>query len=233
MIMANQLKLEQVNPKHTALLVIDPQYDLCSEYLPNGAKTPLAKMSDEAGIEPPAYSYELYPAVLSKLQPLLKAARAANVLVVYTQATRLIEARTPWRRDYLGKIYRVDPTQVTIPIFSVPGTPGWEFVEEVKPQSGDVIIQKFRQSAFIGTPMERLLKNQNIKTLIFTGCQTDCCVESTLRDAALGFDYFCVLVEDCIASFNVEIHEAQMKIMKRHFDVVSSEELIQLWQLTF
>jgi len=227
--MTPKIDFELVNPKHSAILVIDPQYDLCSEYLPNGEKTPLAKMSDAAGISPPAYDYSLYPGVLSKLQPLLKAARAVNVLVVYTQATRLIEARTLWRQGYLAKIYRVDPTKVTIPIFSVPGTPGWEFVKEVKPHPGDVVIQKSRQSAFIGTPLELLLKNQNIKTLVFTGCQTDCCVESTLRDASLGFDYFCVLVEDCIASFNVEMHEAQMKIMKSHFDTVHSKTLIELW----
>ncbi len=224
-----ELKFEQIDPQHTALFVIDPQYDLCQEYLPNGEKTPLAKMSDAAGIDPPAYDFSLYPGVVTKLQALLEAARNSGVMIIYTQATRLPEARSTWRTDYLSKIYRVDPNKVTIPIFAIPGTPGWEFVEEIKPQEGDVVIQKSRQSVFIGTPIELVLKNNDIKTLIFTGCQTDCCVKATLRDAALGYDYLCVLLEDCIASFCVEMHNAQMTINKRHFDVMQSEDLIELW----
>ncbi len=115
---------------------------------------------------------------------------------------------------YLSKIYRIDANKVTYP--------------EIKSHEKDVVIQKSRQSVFIGTPFELVLKNNGIKTLIFTGCQTDCCVEATLRDAALGYDYLCVLLEDCIASFNIDMHEAQMKINKRHFDVMQSEELIEL-----
>ena len=65
----SQLEFELVDPKHTAILVIDPQYDLCSEFLPNGEKTPFAKMSDEAGIEPPAYDFSLYPEEIEKLHP--------------------------------------------------------------------------------------------------------------------------------------------------------------------
>jgi ureidoacrylate peracid hydrolase len=37
-----------------------------------------------------------------------------------------------------------------------------------------------------------------VTTLVFTGCTTSVCVESTLRDAFFR-DYRCVLVEDCVA----------------------------------
>ena len=83
--LVSSLKFEFVDPKHTALLVIDPQYDLCMEYLPNGEKTPLAKMSDAAGIDPPAYDYSLYPGVLTKLQSLIEAARSACLMIIYTK----------------------------------------------------------------------------------------------------------------------------------------------------
>ena len=188
---------EFLDPKHTALLVIDPQYDLCSEYLADGVtKTPLAKMSDAAGIDPTAYDFSLYPGVLNKLQSLLQAARQAGVLVIYSQATRLSQARSAWRTSHLARIYRVDPEKTPVPLFAIPETPGWEFVEEVKPQSGDVIIQMSRQSAFVGTPIYLVLKNQGIKSLVVTGCQTEGCVESTLRDAAYSYDYQCFPVED-------------------------------------
>ncbi len=224
-----ELEFEQIDPKHTALFVIDPQYDLCMEYLPNGEKTPLAKMSDAAGIDPPAYDFSLYPGVLTKLQPLLKAARSAGVMVVYTKATRLPQTLTSWRKKHLARIYRVEGLNIPIPNFAVEGTPGHEFVEEIKPQTGDVVIKKSRQSAFVGTPTYLVLKNNGIKSIVLTGCQTEGCIESTLRDAAYSYDYQVYPVEDCIASFNVEMHEAMMKVIKGRCHYVQSEELIQLW----
>jgi len=228
--METQLESELVDPNHTAILVIDPQYDLCSEYLPNGEKTPLAKMSDAAGIIPPSYDFNLYPGVITKLKPLLNVARQAGVLVIYTKASRLPKGSSPWGKRSLSKMYRIDTTKISVPEFVIEGTPGYEFVEEIKPHPGDVVIKKVRNSAFVGTPIELLLKNRGIKTLILTGCQTDGCVESTLRDAGYSYDYLCIVVEDCVGSFNVEMHHAMMQVMKRRFDVIRSEKLIQLWQ---
>jgi len=223
------LDFELVDPKHTSLLVIDPQVDLCMEYLPNGEKTPLAKMSDAVGLTPPAYDYTLYHEVITKLQPLLQTARSAGVMIIYTKASQLLSASSPWGKRSLAKMYRVEGLNIDIPTSVVEGTPGYEFVEEIKPQNGDVVLNKIRNSAFIGTPIELVLKNNGIQTLILSGCQTDGCVESTLRDAAYSHDYLCFIVEDCVGSFNVEMHQAQMKVMKRRFDVIQSEELIQMW----
>jgi ureidoacrylate peracid hydrolase len=46
--------------------------------------------------------------------------------------------------------------------------------------------------------LNTILKGLNAKTLIFTGCTTSICVESTIRDAMYR-DYHCVLLEDCTA----------------------------------
>jgi ureidoacrylate peracid hydrolase len=42
------------------------------------------------------------------------------------------------------------------------------------------------------------LRERGITTLIFTGCTTSVCVESTLRDAFYR-DYRCLLLTDCCA----------------------------------
>jgi ureidoacrylate peracid hydrolase len=58
-----------------------------------------------------------------------------------------------------------------------------DIVRELTPQSGDVIVYKHRFSGFYETELHETLKNLNAKHLIFTGCTTSVCVESTIRDA--------------------------------------------------
>lgn len=70
-----------------------------------------------------------------------------------------------------------------------------EIVEELKPQIGDIVIEKKRYSGFGGTNLDQILKNSNIKYLVITGIATNSCVESTLRDA-YDLDYWPILVAD-------------------------------------
>ena len=46
--------------------------------------------------------------------------------------------------------------------------------------------------------MDSILKRLGVKYLIFTGCTTSVCVESTIRDAMFR-DYLPVLLADCTA----------------------------------
>ncbi len=66
------------------------------------------------------------------------------------------------------------------------------------PQQGDDVIYKTRYSGFYGTDLDDRLKSMGTKHLIFTGCTTSVCVESTVRDAMFR-DYLCVLLADCIS----------------------------------
>ncbi len=79
------------------------------------------------------------------------------------------------------------------------GTWGAEIVDYLKPQEEDLVVEKPRFSAFHGTNLDGILKTYGLKYLLFTGCATNVCVESSIRDAAhLG--YFPVLISDATAS---------------------------------
>ena len=65
---------------------------------------------------------------------------------------------------------------------------------ELAPEAGDVIIYKHRFSGFYETDLHGVLQSRSIKNLIFTGCTTSVCVESTIRDAMFR-DYSCLLLE--------------------------------------
>ena len=68
-------------------------------------------------------------------------------------------------------------------------------VDELVPEPGDLHVAKYRMSGFPDTPLDSVLRNLRVDTLLFAGVNTDQCVLATLTDAAnLGYDV--VLVED-------------------------------------
>jgi len=63
----------------------------------------------------------------------------------------------------------------------------------------DIHVAKYRMSGFWDTPLDSILRNLGVTTLLFSGVNADQCVLCTLQDANfLGYD--CVLVEDCAAT---------------------------------
>jgi len=54
----------------------------------------------------------------------------------------------------------------------------------VKPQPGDLQIEKATANIFLGTNFELMMKNCGVKSLIFTGIATEMGVELSARDAA-------------------------------------------------
>ena len=73
-----------------------------------------------------------------------------------------------------------------------------DIVDELAPNPDDLVVYKHRFSGFYETDLDAALTRLGIKSLIFTGCTTSVCVESTLRDAMFR-DYHCLLLEDCTA----------------------------------
>jgi len=75
------------------------------------------------------------------------------------------------------------------------GSWDYEFVDDIKPAEGDIVVPKARYSGFCGTALDNILRARNIRNLIFVGIATNVCVESTIREA-YHREFFCILVED-------------------------------------
>ena len=68
------------------------------------------------------------------------------------------------------------------------------------PLAGEAVVAKTTNSAFIGTDLEKQLRDGGIRRLVFTGVATNNSVEATVRMAGnLGFDAY--LVDDCCFTF--------------------------------
>jgi biuret amidohydrolase len=86
-------------------------------------------------------------------------------------------------------------------------------VEQTGFRPTDYLIKKRRYSAFFGTDFEILLRGLKVDTLLLCGGLTDVCVHYTFVDGHQS-DYFCRVIEDCVAGSSVEAHEASLRAME-------------------
>jgi len=106
-----------------------------------------------------------------------------------------------------------------------------DILPELTPQPGDLIVNKHRYSGFFETELDAVLKERGIEFLVFTGCTTSVCVESTLRDAFYR-DYRCLLLADCTAEpigqgLPRANHEATLLLIELMFGWVSDSAALE------
>ncbi|MFC1592902.1 cysteine hydrolase family protein, partial [Candidatus Omnitrophota bacterium] len=98
----------------------------------------------------------------------------------------------------------------------------------VKTQPDDLVIEKWRFDAFVGTPLDMALKAVGARSVLLTGVGTGGCVESTQKQA-FSLGYHTVIVENCCQGMATS-HEAAVRRMSRHGTVVSYEEVAKTWE---
>ena len=65
----------------------------------------------------------------------------------------------------------------------IDGEPEAELVSELRPEAGELLIEKCRYSAFLNTSLEEDLKRRGVRDLVIGGVMTNLCCETTARDA--------------------------------------------------
>lgn len=105
------------------------------------------------------------------------------------------------------------------------GSKDWELINALKPSDTDGVIDKNRYSVFHGTGLDESLRSRKIEELIITGVMTNCCCETTARDAFVR-DYRVFFVSDATATANDELHVASLKNLAFGFaHIISTEQL--------
>lgn len=205
---------ELVDPRHAALVVVDMQRDFCK---PGGA-------FERLGI-----SISMYSEMIPRLARLVDGARAAKVLVVYLLMTvlpdRASESPAQIRFNMRMHLSQGDGEPLR---YTEDGSEGQKLIPELTVEDGDLVVKKYRSSAFWGTNLDMLLRSNGVQTVIVSGCTTEGCVESTARDAMFN-DYYVVIADDCVASDDREQHDASMLLMRNRFDIAGSEQILREW----
>ncbi|WP_414834022.1 cysteine hydrolase family protein [Afifella sp. YEN Y35] len=182
-----------LDPGATALIVIDLQHDFLS---PHGYFA-------RQGYDPAPLR-----AILPAVGQLIAACRAAGIRVVHTrQGYRAdladMTAYEKWRRSLSG----LEGTDVLLR-----SSPGFEIVPEIDVRADDIVVDKTCNGAFTYTDLEHVLRAQGITHLMFSGCTTDVCVHSTLREAC-DRNFQCLTIADACASGDRYAHEAALHMV--------------------
>ncbi|HEY6925597.1 MAG TPA: isochorismatase family cysteine hydrolase [Steroidobacteraceae bacterium] len=104
----------------------------------------------------------------------------------------------------------------------------WHLWPELEVTGNDITIEKTRFGAFVpgASRLHELLQERGIDTLIITGTLTNCCCESTARDA-MQMNYKIIFVADANAALTDAAHNATLENMLMLFaDVMTAREVI-------
>jgi len=168
------MQVGTVDPRTTALLVVDAQNDFLAE----DARLPIP-----AGRK-----------VLPELKLTIEFCRSVGIKVIYT-----VHAHRPDGSDMgrMGVVYPVIKNREAL----VEGTKGVEVHPTIAPAPNEIVIHKHRHSAFFATDLDLILRNSGIETLVITGFSSTGCCHVTAREALFN-DYKVVFLSDCTATSN-------------------------------
>lgn len=181
-----------IAPSRTAVLVIDIQVDFAS---PDGA---LGAYVDMAVVQP----------AVAAAERLVEAARGAGIPVVFVGLFTSPETdSSSWKARMRRRGGDPDNESALCRV----GEVGSEFYGP-KPAPGEPVVKKTRYSGFGGTDLDARLKALGVDTLVVAGLTTECCVDSTVRDA-FSLDYHVFVAADACAAYEPDIHAASLKVM--------------------
>jgi nicotinamidase-related amidase len=97
------------------------------------------------------------------------------------------------------------------------GTPGVEVTARIERQETDIVLEKRRFSAFFKTDLDVTLRNYAVDTIVVAGISTNVCVLLTALNG-LENDFRAIILEDCCACYQKEVHEATVNIYRNFAD---------------
>ncbi|WP_433937672.1 isochorismatase family cysteine hydrolase [Sorangium sp. So ce119] len=99
------------------------------------------------------------------------------------------------------------------------GEPGNDFVPELAPAPGEIVVPKPGKGAFYRTGLDARLASLGISQLLIAGVTTEVCVQTTMREAN-DRGYECLLIEDATESYFPEFKAATLEMIRAQGAIV-------------
>ena len=165
--------VDEVDPKRSALIVVDMQ----SDFLAAGAPLEVA-----AG-----------RAMIPQLRRTIDFCRDRGIPVIYTAHVH--------RRDGSDMgLFKLNAAIADGRALSE-GEPGAAIYPEIAPRPDELVIKKHRFSGFHGTDLELVLRGLGVETVIIGGVTTENCCHATARDAMFR-DFKVIVLSDATGTFD-------------------------------
>ena len=196
----------ELDPRKTALLIIDMQNTFCLPGAPG--EVPTAR------------------GVVPEINDLAEKLRPFGVPIFWILHTNTLnDGISDWEVFFNHVVRNSDVRQRMVKSLAPESQKVWD---DLVVEDGDVTIIKNRYSAFAhgSSTLERVLRSRGIDTVLVGGTKTNVCCDSTARDAMM-LDFKAVMVSDCCAASSDEEHLASLETFIQQFgDVMTSEEVI-------
>lgn len=101
-------------------------------------------------------------------------------------------------------------------------------IDELEPQPGDPIVDKYGYGSFHKTHLDALLRERGVQSLVVTGTVAQICVEQTAREA-FHHGYRTTVVSDGVSSFDSELKAAALRNFAMKFGWVADSETVIGW----
>ncbi|HEX4370927.1 MAG TPA: cysteine hydrolase [Rhizomicrobium sp.] len=198
-----------IAPSRTALLLVDCQVDFAS---PDGL---MARQG-----------YDVAPAqaALRNVALLADAARKAGVPCLFARLVTRSGDETPVSREWKSRRGHDEDS-----LLCREGSKGGEFVG-VAPLPGEAVFSKSRYNALAGTGLDAHLKTLKRDTLVIAGLTTECCVDSTARDA-FERDYHVFIAPDAVAAYEPDLHSGALKALELNCAMLAATtDILSSWK---
>jgi ureidoacrylate peracid hydrolase len=197
---------EELDPRRTALLIIDMQELFCAP----GAPAEVPGSRD----------------IVEPINRLTEKIRAIGVPIIWVlHANTQAGGRSDWEL-FFNYVVADEVKERTLRSLAPGNQQVWSGLTV---DAADTRIIKNRYSALIAgsSGLERLLRSLEIDTVLIAGTKTNICCEATARDAMM-LDFKAVMVSDCCAALSDDEHRSALEnIIQQFGDVLTGEEVLE------
>jgi nicotinamidase-related amidase len=167
--------------------------------------------TDPAGKVPHPEAAEIVP----HIDAFTKTARARGAVIVW-----IIDSHRPGKPDWELENVRAH---------CMGGTPGVELAPPLEPQPEDYVLTKRRYSAFMGTDLDLILRDNGVDTVFIVGTKTNVCIRATAQDAFQN-NYRVIVPRECVSTDKPHLQQANLedigKYMGQVLPVAEAEALL-------
>jgi ureidoacrylate peracid hydrolase len=189
-------RFDAIDPKTTAMIVVDMQNDFVAEGAMLQSKQAFA--------------------MVPKLAATLKFCREQGIRVLYTAH---VHRKDGCDMGLYDDLYPPIAQRASL----VDETRGVEIYQDIAPAPGEHVIKKHRYSAFFATDMDLILREWGITSVVVSGTTTENCCHATARDA-MFHNYKVAFLSDATGTFDYpdvgwgamsaqQVHEATLTIL--------------------
>jgi nicotinamidase-related amidase len=160
--------------------------------------------------------------IIARVSQVLNAARTAGLRVFFTRHMTLpnevsgvaqLRTRIGWQR-----VADVTKVKSSFP----PDSAQFQLVPDLQPLASEAVIDKIAMSAFVGTPLEIVLRDCGVSAFAIVGVAMEVGIEPTVRHAA-DLGYIPVVVTDACGAGNQEAAERSIASLKYAGDAVITD----------